>query len=541
MVQDYSLIIIFFWVPQFVSQLLLWLYWIQDKEYRMDRFRVLLKGKYGWKELQIQLTAVKIITLSFLIIFETQPLLNLLTLSLLFLTLDVIYIKKIFLKSFRRPVITKRIINILMIVFIISFPLALVLIYSGNVAFLLILEFGLFAGLVLGVALTGVITGLYIKKEEERAIQKIKSIRPKIIAVTGSFGKTTTKDFIFTLVSEKYKAVKNEGSRNTIFGLLNTINDDLGQNTDYLILEMGAYKRGEIERLCHIAKPDISVITAIEPQHMELFGNFENIIKAKYEIVENLSPNGIAIFNLDNEETKKLFGKTNKDKHINSFGYSSFTKADKENNSIMYKIIKKGNDGVVFQVYFQDKVFKFIAPIETDYLVSNLACSILIGLLLGLNEKEIKKALRKIKLPQKTMSKTVTKFGSVVYDNSFNTNLSGFEAAIRHLIDLKGSRKVIFMTGIIELGTKSSEIHERLSFLMKSGIDKIYLRNREFEKHLRKHLSDKDKLVCIDDTLEISAAFEKELKTSGNMILLEGRLPVSIFKIFKKYKSASKT
>ena len=142
----------------------------------------------------------------------------------------------------------------------------------------------------------------------QQAANVLGQIRPKIIGITGSYGKTTTKNFLRDILSLRYHTYATPKSYNTLMGISLAINRDLADDyrTEYFISEMGAYVEGEIERICQLTPPDIAIVTEIGPQHLERFGSLEKVKKAKYELVKNLPPDGVAVFNWDNQFIREM-------------------------------------------------------------------------------------------------------------------------------------------------------------------------------------------------------------------------------------------
>ncbi len=140
----------------------------------------------------------------------------------------------------------------------------------------------------------------------EQAQEKIASMKDlHVIGITGSFGKTSTKFIVGTILKQKYRVLNTPESYNTPMGLSKVINDKLTDEHQVFIAEMGARNIGDIKELAELTKPKIGVITSIGPAHLETFKNIDNIMKTKYELIEELPTDGIAIFNYDNEYVKK--------------------------------------------------------------------------------------------------------------------------------------------------------------------------------------------------------------------------------------------
>ncbi len=144
----------------------------------------------------------------------------------------------------------------------------------------------------------------------QKARKKLNTIKPIVIGITGSFGKTSTKYILTRLLEEKFEVLCTPKSYNTLMGICKVINDELTPKHQYFIVEMGTYKKGEIKNICQLVNPTIGILTAIGPQHLERFITLENIAKAKYELIEALPKNGIAIFNNDNLYCRQLANRT---------------------------------------------------------------------------------------------------------------------------------------------------------------------------------------------------------------------------------------
>ena len=142
------------------------------------------------------------------------------------------------------------------------------------------------------------------------ARRKLRASNARVIGITGSYGKTSTKEFVSTLLAARYRVLKTPESYNTALGIARVLLRDLRPDHDYIVVELGAYKPGEIRRLCQLVRPRIGVLTAIGPQHLERFGSIERIAAAKYELIESLPADGVAVFNADDPRCRDLAART---------------------------------------------------------------------------------------------------------------------------------------------------------------------------------------------------------------------------------------
>ena len=155
------------------------------------------------------------------------------------------------------------------------------------------------------------INGAYLRSARKR----IKTLRLKVIGITGSYGKTSTKYILHGILSQEFNTLMTPDSYNTPMGVTKVIRGELTEKHEVFIVEMGAYRRGDIRELCELASPEIGILTAVGPQHLERFKSIENIAKTKYELIESLPPDGLAVFNCDNAICAELADKTD-DKQV---------------------------------------------------------------------------------------------------------------------------------------------------------------------------------------------------------------------------------
>ncbi len=147
------------------------------------------------------------------------------------------------------------------------------------------------------------------KMFQDRARRTLQQANPVVIGITGSYGKTSTKEYLAHILSGRYRVLATPKSYNTLMGVCIVINNQLQNDYgyDYFIVEMGAYVEGEIRNICELTRPQISIVTAVGPQHLERFGSIEKTAKAKYEIIEALPPDGVGVFNWDNPYVRVMY------------------------------------------------------------------------------------------------------------------------------------------------------------------------------------------------------------------------------------------
>ncbi len=277
-----------------------------------------------------------------------------------------------------------------------------------------------------------------------RAKAKVGSLKKvKTIGITGSYGKTSTKEFLYAILSQKYKVVKTEGNNNTNIGVAYTVLQKVSDDFDYFICEMGAYKIGEIKEMCDIAKPRIGILTGINEQHIELFGSMENTIEAKFELIEALPEEGLAVIN------KSIKYQVSSIK-VNNIEYFSLENADKIN-------VHQEN------LEFDYKGKRFKTNLLGKHYIGNLLSAIMVAEHLGMTIDEISRAIEKIKPTEYMMRKIEGTEGSVYIDDSYSANPDGVMAALDYVEEAYPEyKKIIVFPGFIELGDKSEKIHNEL-------------------------------------------------------------------------------
>lgn len=265
----------------------------------------------------------------------------------------------------------------------------------------------------------------------------------KVIGVTGSLGKTTTKEAIKAVLETDFQVVANEGNLNTEIGLPMTVLNNV-KKAEIFILEMGARKKGDITRLCKIAEPDIAVVTKIAPVHLEIFGSLKNIIETKLEILENLGPGGLAVLNGDDDELAEL--KITRIRDVIYFGIRS-----QNITHILY-----GKSETKFRIENQD----FIVNVPSQSGLYAALAAIKVGSLLGVEMLRMAENIASMKLPPNRLE-TFEIDGVVFINDSYNSNPAALESALEYVSWAYEGRKIAVIGDMKELGNESGLFHEQ--------------------------------------------------------------------------------
>lgn len=480
----------------------LWLW--QIKEYRIDRMKAYLRDEKNIACKNVDYLVVLFLML--ILYFKPVILIYLTLLSFIFAFYKIL--REIKNRTLKRPRFTFRILfTIFTIVVFYSITVFLwVGMIGGSVANMEMIGMKavgimllLFFYLIAPVLITAIILfsnpffNFQKKRIIKKATEKMRTLKKvKVIGITGSYGKTSAKEFLNAILSQKYKVIKTEGNNNTNIGVAKTVLNKVNDNYDYFICEMGAYKIGEIAEICGIVKPEIGILTGINEQHLDLFGSIGNTIKAKFELIEALPKKGIAILNGDN---KHIESEIKSWENLPSLPLSKgglliffYQKGDRgifkidTENIILYSLknisnIKVHQDCVEF-IY---KNQKFKVSFFGRHYIENLLAAIITAEKSGMSLEEISEAVKKIKPSEFTIRRLNGLNNSVFIDDSYSANPDGVIAALNYLDEAyQDYKKIIVFPGIIELGKKSEETHRELfnkigevcdvAYILKSGI-----------------------------------------------------------------------
>jgi len=275
-----------------------------------------------------------------------------------------------------------------------------------------------------------------------------------VVAVTGSNGKTTTKDMITSVLSRKYNTLKTEGNLNNEIGLPLTLLG-LGPKHQAAVVEMGMRGLGQIGELGAIARPDLAVITNVSEVHLELLCTLDNIARAKGEVLDHLNPRGTAVLNGDDELIRKEAGRYSG--QVIFYGMA-------DRNDLKAYDIKSGASGSVYKVSFRGQERMLSVPVLGRHNVLNSLAAVGVGLQLGLTWEQVDEGLRKLQLTGMRLEVIETPRWRVIND-AYNANTAATKAALQVLRQLAGDRegrKVAVLGNMFELGNRAREGHREM-------------------------------------------------------------------------------
>lgn len=357
----------------------------------------------------------------------------------------------------------------------------------------------------------------------------------RTIGITGSFGKTSTKENIATILSTKYKVLKTESSKNSPIGIAEVLLQKLEPRHEVFVVEMGAYKRGEVARMARMVKPQVGIITAINPQHQDLFKTLDTTKKAKYELIQNLPREGIAIFNSDNEGTFELAHLAQKEGRA-VWVYSKNKRRDRSGfgKVIQAKNIKVGMTDTAFTVVVGKETINVEAPVLGAHQVSNILAAIAGALAIGMNLKDISNSVPKIRPFTKTMEPVPGVNSSLFINDTLNNNPDAAKAALDYLKLTKGKKILVFQP-MIELGEYAQVSHEEVGAMAAKVCDVILLTNRNWLTYFKKGVDTIDsnkKLLIVSPNS--GADFIRKTVGKGDTVVFKGKEAEQVLQELKK-------
>ena len=337
-------------------------------------------------------------------------------------------------------------------------------------------------------------------------------------SLTGSYGKTSTKYAVTTILSQKYNVLMTPESYNTTMGVVRTINEKLNSMHNIFVCEMGAKQIGDIKEICDLVKPNFGVLTAIGPQHLETFKTIDNVKKTKLELVDSLNEDGIAFVNYDDD----IISKTQINKNKITYGM----RKDLDYYADEITCNEKGSNFVV-----HCKTGKSI-QVKTKLLgkhnISNIVGAIAVADTLGLSEEEIIAGVRFLKPVPHRLELIGKPDGSLVIDDAYNSNSQGAKRALEVLGSFEGRKKILVTPGIVDLGEDAEKYNEMLGEQASEVADYIILVGEKQAEPILKGILKKSysrEKVYIAKDLNDAIGKMQELTDNNTVTLLENDLP----------------
>ena len=340
----------------------------------------------------------------------------------------------------------------------------------------------------------------------------------KKIAITGSYGKTSTKNFLNEILNMKYNSFATEKSFNTMNGLMISINNKLDKFTDIFISEMGASRRGEIKEKTNFIKPQYGILTIIGSAHLESFGSQDNIVKGKFELVDNLPDDGVCVLNFDDpyQTNYKIRSKCKK----------IWVSLNNKKADVYASDIKLSSKGTSFKAHFNNKSILLETKLLGTHNIYNILQSAALAYELGLTLEQIQTGVKRIRSVEHRLE--LRKFGDItIIDDAYNSNPVGSKKALE-VLNLMEGKKIIVTPGMIELADKQYELNMEFGKSIAKVCDEVILIGEEQTKPildgLKKEKYNESKIHILNDVKDAFPLMRK-LSDKNTFVLLENDLP----------------
>ena len=362
----------------------------------------------------------------------------------------------------------------------------------------------------------------YYVRSAKRIFGRFPALR--VVAVTGSYGKTSTKEIIAHVLSKRYRVLKTPRSFNTVMGICKVIREQLKPEHEVFVVEMGAYKKGEIARLCKLTPPHIGVLTAIGPQHLERFKTVEQVAEAKYELMSALPEDGIGIFNGDDPFCRRLAERPA------SFATRlyGFEPLDRPLDvwAANVTVTERGTEFDVSTTH--GETVRFVTRLLGQHNVFNILAAAVVGMESGLNLQEVADAVTDLEPVEHRLQRIDGTGGVVVIDDAYNANPAGVRAALEVLGGFPGGRKILITPGMVELGNEEAREHRQMGLLAAEVCDYVILVGPTRTQPIAEGLCAKnfptERLVVVQDLDEATRCLQTIVRP-GDVVLFENDLP----------------
>lgn len=363
----------------------------------------------------------------------------------------------------------------------------------------------------------------YIKNWYYRDAQRILREMPNliIIGITGSYGKTSTKHFLHRVLSEQYNVLMTPGSYNTTMGVVLTIRKKLQPTHQVFIVEMGAKKRGDIKEICDLVHPSIGILTAVGEAHLETFKSVENIKKTKFELIDALPSDGLAVLNSDYDPIRN--NKSPFQAAAEFYASSNNGVANYMNN------IQYAASGSTFTaVLNQDHSIELETKLLGVHNLSNMLASVIVARHLGMKDDSIRYAVSKIRPVEHRLEVKHNRSGVTVIDDAFNSNPIGAKMALDVLKAIEGKRKIIITPGMIELGAKQYDNNKIFGTQIANTCDYVILVGKTITQPIFEGLKEakyNEKNIFVAHNLNDATRHLNGMIRQGDVLLYENDLP----------------
>lgn len=357
------------------------------------------------------------------------------------------------------------------------------------------------------------------------AERRMRAFPGRVIGITGSYGKTTTKLIVADLLASRYRVLKTAAGVNTTMGITRVIREELKDEHEYFVVEVSAYSPGEIREVCDIIHPCLGILTAVGVQHLERFGTPEAIAEAKYELLASLPPGGTAVVNADDPMCLKLAERAASDgKRVVRYGFDEAQPA----------LAVRGTDLTVSARGTRFRVVTDAGETETfetallgRWNISNILAGLAAGRECGIPLAAMREAVAKLS-PAPRRLEILEEGGIVKILDVANANPRGAQMALEVLSQFAGGSRILITPGMVELGPIEAEENRRFGQAAASVCDYVVLVGPEQTRPIREGLAERgfpaDRILTARHADEVADRLAGIVRP-GDTLLFENRLP----------------
>ncbi len=285
----------------------------------------------------------------------------------------------------------------------------------------------------------------------------------KIIGITGSYGKTSTKHYLHRILSESFDTLMTPGSFNTPMGVVRTIREHLKPYNEVFIVEMGAKNVGDIKEICDIVHPQAAIVTAVGEQHLESFKSIENVQRTKFELVDALPADGFAVVNDDFPFAAN--------RQVDNVKCVRYAIRATQGAQVIATDISYDRRGTSFTIQGPDWQMKLRTRLVGECNISNLMGAVIMARHMGVPDEKIRIAVEHIEQVEHRLNMKHTPGGITIIDDAFNSNPTGSSMALDVLASMTEGKRIIITPGMIELGDKQDELNGDFGRKIASSVD----------------------------------------------------------------------
>jgi len=413
----------------------------------------------------------------------------------------------------------------------------LYLCYFGLTFYLPIAIAYILSGLIVTVSFITVLKANWLNKPYEGHINKgfIKDAKKRlranpnliVIGITGSYGKTSVKNILYQLLSQKYNVLMTPESYNTLLGVTRTIGERLLPTHEIFIVEMGAKQSGDIEEICKLVSPSIGIITSIGPQHLDTFETIENVQQTKGELFEGVMPGGKVYMNYNDPLIMGLAKRNDVD--VTYFGLDGDNNPETTTRYYMAKDIYLDKKGTHFTCLTNKGTKETMTTkLLGAHNIGNMIGGIAIAGDLDVDLSRLNTLLYDIEPVEHRLSYRTSGLNYTIVDDAFNSNPIGSKNALQVLEQLEGNKKIIITPGMIELGDQQYALNKAFGISIANVCDHTILVGPKQTKPIQDGLAEANyptEKLTIAQNLKAAFASLNQMVEEGDVVLLENDLP----------------